>query len=128
MDHILGAVRPTLLFGHYRADKEICEGSKLELKRGKDEHDGGKGDEHIGGVLEVVKTSARGGKVIEDANILVHARCVPEVRKHVQKAEGADKEKSLKNLRQLNALLSFSHFSSSKTLQKSTVCGWLIPI
>ena len=34
--------------------KMICEGSELQLKRGYEEHYGGKRDEHVGAVLNLV--------------------------------------------------------------------------
>ena len=45
------------------------------MQRGDDEHDGGQGDEHVRADLHFVgvNTSAWGGKVVVDTNILVHA-------------------------------------------------------
>ena len=39
-------------FWHF-LQKIICEGSELQLKRGYEEHDGGKRDEHVGAVLNL---------------------------------------------------------------------------
>ena len=78
----------------------MWEVGKLRLKRGHNEHDGGEGDEHVGGVLHVVevKPAAFGAQIFERTIMLVHAPRVSEVCEHVKKAEGEDKEQSLKEL------------------------------